>query len=108
MTATVRSHASTTTASGNVRQCAMSAYQLQQFLFDRLRDAAAMPENYSLDAAESSAISDNDIAALFQLGVHPVLLNSWCRATGYTRDAYREILAPLAPPKQGVGRWHNS
>lgn len=82
----------------------MSAYQLQQFLFDQLgrwavdADSRLDPDGYELAPAEAAAVADNDIAALHQLGVHPVLLNAWCRATGYSRDEYRRLLAPYRRP----------
>jgi hypothetical protein len=107
MAATVRTYAQMAVASHSSGRATVSAYQLQQFMFDRLRDSAVSPDCYELDEGELAAIADNDIAALYQRGVHPVLLNSWCRATGYTRDAYREILAPLAPLREGSGRWQN-
>ena len=43
--------------------------------------------------------------ALYQLGLHPVLLNAFCRASGYTRDDYRKVLSVFAKPDERKGRW---
>lgn len=93
----------------------MTAYRLQQHLFDQLGRWSTEPgavldvSPYDLDGAELEALARNDVAALYALGVHPVLLNAWCRATGYTRDQYRELLAPLRRPDDGrAPRWRSS
>jgi hypothetical protein len=93
----------------------VSSYRLQQHLFDQLGRWAIDPDDhldpapYELDPAELDALVGNDIAGLYRLGVHPVLLNSWCRATGHTRDEYRRLLAPLRRPDEGtVPRWRSS
>jgi hypothetical protein len=93
----------------------MSAYGLQQYLFDQLarwsadRDDVLDVAPYPLDAAETAAVQRNDVAALYRLGVHPVLLNAWCRATGHSRDDYRALLAPLRRPDDGrAPRWRTS
>jgi hypothetical protein len=93
----------------------VSAYALQQLLFDQLGRRSAEPgtalvvAGYDLTPAELDAVERNDIAGLFELGVHPVLLNAWCRATGHTRDQYRELLAPHRRPDDGKEpRWRTS
>ena len=92
----------------------MSAYAVQQCLFDQLRRWSAGPgtpvvtEGYDLAGDELTVIGANDIAGLYTLGVHPVLLNAWCRATGYTRDDYRQLLAPVRVPDVREPRWRNS
>jgi len=93
----------------------MSAYRLQQYLFDQLGRWAGEPgsavdlASYELSTVELAAVEGNDIEALYRLGVHPVLLNAWCRATGYTRDEYRRLLAPCRRPDDGrVPRWRTS
>lgn len=85
----------------------MSAYALQQYLFDALRDRGTPIERYDLSEAEQDAVDGNDIAALHVLGVHPVLLNAWCRATGHTRDEYRQLLAPYRRPETRRPRWRS-
>ena len=86
----------------------MSLYALQQFMFDALRQPGTSADGYELMDEESSAVSSNDIAAFYVMGVHPVLLNAWCRATGYTRDQYREVLAPHRTMRGGRPRWRTS
>jgi len=92
----------------------VSAYAVQQCLFDQLGRWAAAPGTavvtggYDLTADERAVVDANDIAGLYVLGVHPVLLNAWCRATGHTRDEYRRLLAPLALPETGEPRWRTS
>ncbi|HEX9259972.1 MAG TPA: hypothetical protein VF855_10585 [Acidimicrobiales bacterium] len=93
----------------------MSAYRLQQYLFDQLGRWATDPDDdvdvvaYALEADELEAVGHNDIAGLYRLGVHPVLLNAWCRATGHSRDEYRSLLAPLRRPDDGrAPRWRTS
>jgi hypothetical protein len=78
----------------------LRTYRLQQYLFDQLGCWATQPGQaldpapYELGPREAAALQDNDIGALYGLGVHPVLLNAWCRATGHPRDEYRRLLAP--------------
>ncbi len=93
----------------------MSAYSLQQYLFDQLARWSVEPgavvdvHLYELAPAEAAAVAANDIAGLSRLGVHPVLLNAWCRATGHTRDDYRVLLAPLRTGDDGrMPRWRTS
>jgi hypothetical protein len=93
----------------------MSAYTLQQYLFDQIGrwgdepGVVLDPGPYELTEPERVAVTTNDIAALYGLGVHPVLLNAWCRATGHTRDDYRRLLAPYRRPDGGrVPRWRSS
>jgi hypothetical protein len=93
----------------------MSAYALQQYLFDQLARWSTEPgavlevQPYELAPAEAAAVAANDIAGLSRLGVHPVLLNAWCRATGHTRDDYRVLLAPLRTLHEGrTPRWRSS
>jgi hypothetical protein len=47
-----------------------------------------------------------DVAALYRMGLHPVLLNGYCRAIGYERSDYRAILAAQAVPETRTGRRH--
>ena len=92
----------------------MSVYAVQQCLFDQLRRWSETPgtpvafDGYDLSGDETSAITANDIGALYAMGVHPVLLNGWCRATGHTRDDYKRLLAPYRQPAGKVPRWRTS
>ena len=78
----------------------MSAYQTQRCLFDHLRacehrTTSEPPpvdvEGYELTPDERDALVDGDVAALFDLGVHPVLINGFCRANGWKRADYRVL-----------------
>ena len=69
---------------------------------------------YELTDEERRAFERRDPAALYRLGLHPVLLHGFCRAVGYRRDEYREMLAAESPPAPGsepepswerTGRW---
>jgi len=42
---------------------------------------------------------------LYQLGLHEVLLNRFCRAAGFARDDYRKLLEPLGRKEERKGRW---
>ena len=92
----------------------VSAYAVQQCLFDQLRRWSEAPgtevtvDGYDLSCDEANAIAANDIGALYALGVHPVLLNGWCRATGHTRDDYKRLLAPYRRTTTTVPRWRTS
>jgi hypothetical protein len=82
----------------------MSAYALQKAIYDHLNakgrpdppalEPATLRANYGLGEAEIRALCDGDVGALYQLGVHPVLLNSYARAR-IPRDRYRAALAAL-------------
>jgi hypothetical protein len=93
----------------------MSLYQLHRCVFDYLRagevSSGAAPDfdvsSYDLTDEERKIFESKDIAALYQMGLHPVLLNGYCRAIGYERSDYRAILASQALPETRTGRWHN-
>jgi hypothetical protein len=57
---------------------------------------------YELSEAEVEAILQADVGALYRLGVHPVLLNSYARAR-VPRDRYRAALAALAESPARAG-----
>jgi hypothetical protein len=93
----------------------MSLYQLHRCVFDYLRasevsSGAAAPDfdvsSYDLTDEERKSFESKDIAALYQMGLHPVLLNGFCRAIGYERSDYRAILASQAIPETRTARWH--
>jgi len=95
---------------------AMSLYQVQQCLFDYLRAMEDAPpgarpdirtEGYDLTEAERTALTTSDVGALYTMGVHPVILNGYCRALGYKRADYRPLLAGVAPEPRRT-RWQTS
>ncbi len=97
----------------------MSLYQLHRCVYDWVRagevgggEAAAASGRASFDVgkydltdAERIAFESQDVAGLYQLGLHEVLLNRFCRAAGYSRDDYRKLLEPFAKPEERRGRW---
>ena len=91
----------------------MSLYQLHRCVWDRIRSgevgsnqkAAFDVGRYDLTDDERVAFETTDIGALYEMGLHPVLLNAFCRASGYTRDDYRKVLEKYAEPETRKGRW---
>jgi hypothetical protein len=57
-------------------------------------DADELRAHYELTEAELRAVLESDVAALYRLGVHPVLLNGYCRAR-VPRERYRAAMAQL-------------
>lgn len=92
----------------------MSLYQLHRCVFDYMRagevSSGQAPSfdvsHYDIDDEERRIFEDADIAALYLRGLHPVLLNGFCRAQGYSRNDYRAILGGLGITETRVGRWH--
>jgi hypothetical protein len=93
----------------------MSLYQLHRCVFDYLRagevSSGAAPDfdvsRYDLTDFERKSFDAKDVAAFYQMGFHPVLLNGYCRAIGYERSDYRSILASQSQPETRTGRWHH-
>jgi hypothetical protein len=92
----------------------VSLYQLHRCVFDYIRSGEAGSGNarpifdlrhYDLTDLERTAFEAKDVAALYKLGLHPVLLNAFCRASGYSRDEYRKVLAEFADQDDRKGRW---
>lgn len=95
----------------------MSLYQLNRCVYDWVRagevNSAAGGDGragfdtaaYDLTDDERKAFEAKDVAALYQLGVHPVLINRYSRAAGFARDEYRKLLQPFAVPEERKGRW---
>jgi hypothetical protein len=88
----------------------MSLYRLQRRIFEDLRGGT--PPAGSTGSAddgltddERRALDDKDVAALYLMGVHPVLLNGFCRAAGLGRRDYRAVLEPLDHAGRGKPRW---
>jgi hypothetical protein len=94
----------------------VSLYQVQQSLFDYLRALEGAPpgakpeiqvDGYELTDEERRALSTGDVGAFYTMGVHPVIINGYCRAMGYKRADYRPLLAGVAPAPRRT-RWQTS
>ncbi|MEA5154000.1 hypothetical protein [Raineyella sp.] len=93
----------------------MSSYQMQQAIFDHLRrleDPAdtRRPDDvavtgYELTAEERAALRAGDVAAFYARGVHPVLINAYCRANGWKRADYRVLFPAGSDAVTGHPRW---
>ena len=95
----------------------MSVYQVQQCMFDYLRALEQAPpdqrppmavEGYELTAVERRALVDSDVDALYGMGVHPVLINGYCRAQGYKRADYRSLFKNTVADASRRTRWQKS
>ena len=83
-------------------------------MWDSVRAASVSSSNtgghfdsskYDLTDEERKAFEDRDVATLYQLGLHPVLLNGFARASGFTRDDYRQALQVFGTGEERTGRW---
>jgi hypothetical protein len=92
----------------------MSLYRLQRRMFDDLR---GVPSGFGppgwqggdgLTDDERRALRERDVAALYRMGVHPVLLNGYCRAAGLGRNDYRTLLEPFDDGVRRRTRWRPS
>ncbi len=95
----------------------MSWYQLHRCVYDWVRAGEVNSDSgtdgratfdvgaYELTDEERKAFENRDIAALYKLGLHEVLINRYARAAGYARDEYRKILEPLGGKEERKGRW---
>jgi hypothetical protein len=91
----------------------MSLYQLHRCVWDSIRasEVSSGPgrlfnvDRYELTDEERKAFDSKDIAELYRLGLHPVLLNGFARASGFSRDAYRGVLQVFATSEQRKARW---
>jgi hypothetical protein len=102
----------------------VSQYQLQKLLYDFLNGRVGPapgvragasgdrggpdPAGYDLTEPERAAASGADVRSLYQLGVHPVLINAFARAMGYHRDEYAKLLKDLEPRTEARPRWRSS
>lgn len=98
----------------------MSLYQVQQCLFDNLRVLEKAPPgerpaiattNYELTDDERRAVQDGDVDAFSVMGVHPVIINAYCRSQGYKRADYRPLFKTAAATAASTtrrGRWQTS
>jgi len=91
---------------------------MQQAIFDHLqalaravdgRDPRPVPtEGRALSDDEARALREGDVASFHLAGVHPVLINMYCRANGWKRSDYRVLFPPTAAPTTGRPRWRTS
>jgi hypothetical protein len=93
----------------------MSLYEVQQCLFDYLRAMESAPpgqrpdivtDGYDLTDDERTALTEGDVGTLYTMGVHPVIINGYCRAMGYKRADYRPLLSGVAPEPRRT-RWQS-
>ena len=88
----------------------MSLYQVQKVLFGLnnepalrerwTRDRAAVLADYALATDERLALASADVAALYTMGVHPLLLAPFAGRCGL---AWPDYLATLAAAEQSGG-----
>ena len=101
--------------------CRLTTYHLQKAIFDHLRaleqpDATRAPDDiatdgYDLDDAELAALRAGDVAAFHDHGVHPVLINGYCRANKWKRADYKQLFREdqiAAMTSTGRARWQTS
>jgi hypothetical protein len=83
----------------------MSLHGLHSFMY-RLKNDAALQQHFKeradaaftefeLDEPEIRALREGDVATLYQMGVHPLLLVPYSRYAGIARPDYLTKLAPL-------------
>ena len=95
----------------------MSLFQLNRCVYDWIRagevnsgpaaDGRAIfdTSGYELTEDERKAFDSKDVASLYRLGVHEVLVNRFARAAGFGRDDYRKLLEPFGEKEERKGRW---
>jgi hypothetical protein len=96
----------------------VSLYQLQQCVYDYLRTLEAVEpgspvpplstSGYDLNAEEERALKAGDVGAMYSMGIHPVIINGYCRAMGYRRADYRELLQTQNNEPKRKTRWQTS
>ena len=105
----------------------MSVYAVQRCVFDHLRRLEKVPsgeprpdivvDGYDLTDRERAALVDDDVRDLYDIGVHPVLINGLCRSQGWKRADYRILFAHPDHPRgeptdlggfEGRPRWQSS
>ncbi|SDB89754.1 hypothetical protein GA0111570_10716 [Raineyella antarctica] len=93
----------------------MSIYQMQQCVFDHLRRLEdpqddrrpddVLVDGYDMTEEERTALQAGDVGVFHTLGVHPVLINAYCRANGWKRADYRVLFPAGADAVSGKARW---
>lgn len=95
----------------------MSIFQVQQCLFDHLRALENAPpgvqpelalDGYEVTDLERAVLQSRDVGALYDMGVHPVIINGYCRSQGYRRADYRVLFSDDQRSVEGKGRWQTS
>lgn len=77
-------------------QKAMYLLKKDRGLQERFKqDAARALEGHEVSAVERDALAAGDLAALYRMGVHPLLLAPFSRMMGIPRSKYQELLTPL-------------
>jgi hypothetical protein len=59
------------------------------------RDSVQFLSVYDLDPAECHCLTTGDVAGLWRLGVHPLLLVAFSRICGIAPPDYRRVMKPL-------------
>ena len=88
----------------------MSLYAVQKAIYllkkdkalqERFRQAGVSAfDGLTFTEAEAAALSGGDLAALYRMGVHPLLCAPYARMMGIPRPKYVELLAPLRGLRQ--------
>jgi hypothetical protein len=96
----------------------VSLYQLQQCVYNYLRTLEAVEagspvptlstNGYDLNEEEQRALKTGDVGAMYSMGIHPVIINGYCRAMGYRRADYRELLENKNNEPKRKTRWQTS
>lgn len=83
----------------------MSLFGMQKFMYVLKKDKAlqqafkadanAALAAFALSAEERAALASGDLAALYRLGVHPLLLAPYSRFMAIPRPKYQAALDPL-------------
>lgn len=84
----------------------MSLYDLEHYLYrlkrdpvlqaDYLSDPAHHLATQKLSPEQRDALGRKDLAALWAMGVHPLLLAPLGRLFGLTPEQFRQVLRPVA------------
>lgn len=87
----------------------MSVYELQRYIFELWSrdedDMAVTPDDYDLDPDELQLMEDQDLAGLYEVGVHPVLIMQFCRSRGIHTDEIKHKLRQLTPAQGSTPPW---
>ena len=62
----------------------------------------------NLNEEEERALKTGDVGAMYSMGIHPVIINGYCRAMGYRRADYRELLENKNTEPKRKTRWQTS
>ncbi|MEW6450651.1 MAG: hypothetical protein AB1490_08400 [Pseudomonadota bacterium] len=83
----------------------MSIFGTQKFIFQLKKDKALQSQFRSdadnalavfpLSDDERQALKAGDLASLYRMGVHPLLLAPYARFMGISRPSYQETLSPF-------------